>query len=178
MKMKALCLAAVLSAMSLISVSSQAAIDYKKIKVSNQCQDNFKSAINFCDEKVLKTVAKLADRKPNFAGNSVVIRFWDKTMPAWRYIAFNKDTNTIHVMHNAVTNWSDNPRSESLKIEGGNQLCSIGNTARFRGTFDGIDYDDSSDKTDVCNPYNPKEGFGQPRLIDQKTRVFVEDLLY
>lgn len=177
MKMKALYLASILSVISIIPISSNAAIDYKKIKVDS-CQGNFKSAINFCDTKLLKTVAKLADRKPNFAGNSVVIRFWDKTGPAWRYTAFNKDTNTLYVMHNAVSNWSDNPRSENLKIEGGNMLCSIGKTARFAGAYVGVDYDDSSDDTDICNPYSPENGFGQPRLINQKTRVFIEDLLY
>lgn len=174
--MKILGLTLALSIASLLSVSASAAIDYKKITVDN-CKSNEYSSINFCDEKALKKVAELADRKPNLAGKSVFMRFWDKETNAWRQVALNKETNTLHTMHKSISSRGKNPRNVTMTVEG-NKICGIGNDLHYKGSYVGMDFDDSSDDYDYCVKYDPNEGFGVTIEVDGKTRAYVDTLPY
>lgn len=174
--MKILGLTLALSIASLLSVSASAAIDYKKITVDN-CKSNEYSSINFCDEKPLKKVAELADRKPNLAGESVLMRFWDKELNAWMYVALNKKTNTLHTTHKSVASRGKNPRKVTMRVEG-NMICGIGDDIHYKGSYVGVDFDDSSDDYDYCIKYNPNEGFGITIEVDGKTRAYRDDLPY
>lgn len=172
--MKTLGLIAALSVASLFSVSSNAALDYKKIKPDN-CKTNLYSSINFCDVKVLKKAAELGDRAPNLAGKSVLMRFWDKELQAWMYVALNKETNALHTIHQGVASRTANPRNVTMRVEG-NLLCGIGDKVHYKGYYKGMDYDDVDTETDYCMKYDPAVGFGISVMVDTKTRAYIDDL--
>ena len=173
--MKTLGLITAISRASLFSVSSNAAIDYKSIKADN-CNSNEDSSIDFCNEKVLKKVAKLADtHKPNLAGKSVLMRFWDKEMNFWMYAALNKDTKELHTIHQGISSRGKNPRNVTMRVEG-NLLCGLGDKVHYAGTYKGTDYDDGSNEEDFCMTYDPAVGFGHSIVVDQKTRKFIKDM--
>lgn len=145
----------------------------------NQCNPGLDSSLYFCGAEDAAKVVKFLNNKANFGKNSVLMRFWDKELDLWYYVAVNKTSKKLFYLPMGLRSTTKPENVVSLTFDNGNQICTTGtSTYMLLEDKDYVSYNkkDDQDDTDYCANYNDETGFSRIRKINSKTRKTLSEL--
>lgn len=133
------------------------------------CYLDSQSSIDFCDPKKIQEVKKLINRNPNIGKESVLLKFWDKEMNYWVYVAVNKKTKKLFFYPRGIRSANEPYHKITLKVPKQAALCTTGTNIELVGDAGSRAYTDDSATIDYCTKFNDKTGFDVTERVDVKT---------
>lgn len=138
------------------------------------CKLDSSSSIDFCSKKSTDKIKSIAKIQPNFGKNSVLMRFWDKEMNYWTYLAYNKTSKKAHFYPRGLSSFLGEPRDVKVTFSN-NLLCTSGDDVSVTGDINNKAFTDTDNDIDYCTKYTEDTGFLENYIIDSKSRKVLRE---